>query len=67
MTITAGTSNTGEVGIPMVFTLEPPAAATSNAIREVIVNFGDGTVRNLGSLLARPPSPTPTPAPVSTP
>ena len=37
----------------MVFTLEPPAAATSNAIREVIVNFGDGTVRNIGSLLAR--------------
>ena len=53
VTITAGTNNTGEVGIPMVFTLEPPAAATSNAIREVIVNFGDGTVRNLGSLLAR--------------
>ena len=38
---------------PTVFTLEPPAAATSNAIREVIVNFGDGTVRNIGSLLAR--------------
>ena len=37
----------------MVFTLEPPAAATSNAIREAIVNFGDGTVRNIGSLLAR--------------
>ena len=53
VTITAGTNNTGEVGIPVVFTLEPPAAATSNAIREVIVNFGDGTVRNLGSLLAR--------------
>ena len=53
VTITAGTNNTGEVGIPMVFTLEPPAAATSNAIREAIVNFGDGTVRNIGSLLAR--------------
>jgi PKD domain/Bacterial Ig-like domain (group 1) len=53
VTITAGTNNIGEVGIPMVFTLEPPAAATSNAIREAIVNFGDGTVRNIGSLLAR--------------
>ena len=53
VTITAGTNNTGEVGIPMVFTLEPPAAATSNAIREAIINFGDGTVRNIGSLLAR--------------
>jgi adhesin/invasin len=51
--ISAGTTNVGEVGIPLVFTLEPPAAATSNAIREVIVNFGDGSVRNLGSLLAR--------------
>lgn len=53
VTLTAGTNNVGEVGIPTVFTLEPPAAATSNAIREVILNFGDGTVRNLGSLLAR--------------
>lgn len=51
--LSAGTNNVGEVGIPTVFTLEPPAAATSNAIREVILNFGDGTVRNLGSLLAR--------------
>ena len=39
--------------LPTVFTLEPPAAATSNAIREVILNFGDGTVRNLGALLAK--------------
>ncbi len=53
VTITAGTNNAGEVGLPTVFTLEPPAAATSNAIREVILNFGDGTVRNLGALLAR--------------
>jgi hypothetical protein len=53
VTITAGTNNTGEVGIPVVFTLEPPAATAGNAIREAIINFGDGTVRNLGQLLAR--------------
>jgi PKD repeat protein len=53
VTITAGTNNVGEVGIPTVITLEPPAAATSNAIREVVLNLGDGTVRNLGALLAR--------------
>jgi PKD repeat protein len=53
VTLTASNNGVGEVGIPTIFTLEPPAAATSNAIREVIVNFGDGTVRNLGSLLAR--------------
>lgn len=53
VTITAGTNNTGEVGIPVVFTLEPPAATAGNAIREAIINFGDGTVRNIGQLLAR--------------
>jgi PKD repeat protein len=50
--ITAGTGNTGEVGLPTIFTLEPPPAASSNTIREVILNLGDGTVRNLGALLA---------------
>jgi hypothetical protein len=53
VTLTVANNGVGEVGSPTIFTLEPPAAATSNAIREVIVNFGDGTVRNLGSLLAR--------------
>jgi PKD repeat protein len=53
VTITVGTTNTGEVGIPTIITLEPPPAATSNAIREVILNLGDGTVRNLGALLAK--------------
>jgi hypothetical protein len=53
VTITAGTNNTGEVGIPVIFTLEPPAATAGNAIREAIINFGDGTVRNIGQLLAR--------------
>jgi hypothetical protein len=53
VTITAGTTNTGEVGIPTVFTLEPPTGTTASPIREAIVNFGDGTVRNLGALLAK--------------
>jgi adhesin/invasin len=47
---TPGAANTGEVGLPTVFTLTPPAAENSNSIREAIVNFGDGTVRNLGPL-----------------
>lgn len=48
VTITAGTDNTGEAGIPLVFRFEPPQGG--NPIRELIVNFGDGTVRNLGPL-----------------
>jgi PKD repeat protein len=47
---TPGGTGTAEVGLPTVFTLTPPSAETANPIREVIVNFGDGTVRNLGPL-----------------
>lgn len=48
-----GTSNFAEVFIPAVITLEPPSTTTANAIREVVLNLGDGTVRNLGALLVK--------------
>lgn len=48
-----GTTNFAEVGIPAVITLEPPSTTTANAIRELILNLGDGTVRNLGALLVK--------------
>jgi hypothetical protein len=48
-----GTTNFAEVFIPAVITLEPPSTSTANAIREVILNLGDGTVRNLGALLVK--------------
>ncbi|MGE0361207.1 MAG: PKD domain-containing protein [Vicinamibacterales bacterium] len=48
-----GTTNFAEVFIPAVISLEPPSTSTANAIREVILNLGDGTVRNLGALLVK--------------
>ncbi|MGD9905592.1 MAG: PKD domain-containing protein [Vicinamibacterales bacterium] len=48
-----GTSNFAEVFIPAVITLEPPSGTTANAIRELVLNLGDGTVRNLGALLVK--------------
>jgi len=48
-----GTTNFAEVFIPAVITLEPPSTTTANAIREVVLNLGDGTVRNLGALLVK--------------
>ena len=45
-----GVNNTAEVGTPTVFTLEPATGATTNVLRDVQLDFGDGTGAGLGAL-----------------
>jgi adhesin/invasin len=47
-----------EVGIPAVFTIRPPAAsATTNPIRSVVLNWGDGSaLENLGPITGDTPA-----------
>jgi PKD repeat protein len=53
VTITAPTAGV-EAGVPAVFTVEPVSSTTGNAIREVVIDFGDGTAPSrLSSVLAR--------------
>lgn len=50
-TISITGPSTGTVGVPVSFTVTPPASPTV-PIASVVIDFGDGTSRNLGSVTA---------------
>ena len=49
VTITV-TPTTPEAGLPATFTITPSAASGANPIRNVVIDFGDGTQEPLGSV-----------------
>ena len=50
--VTIALANAGvvpEVGVPTSFTITPSSATTGNALRSVVIDFGDGTQENIGA------------------
>jgi PKD repeat protein len=50
VTITVERTPPPEVGIPTNFTVSPSTGTGSNPIRNVVIDFGDGTQENLGAI-----------------
>lgn len=50
VTIALAAGATAEAGGPTVFTVTPQSGASGNPLANVAINFGDGTVTNLGAI-----------------